>query len=133
MLMRIIDEDKKKRKMNAEYFNPETENEIKEIYRQVQSRKEEQKKLGFETSIEFSIYNLLQEDNDDKEKSIKITKQLNEKLFPETQIVEWYNKAGIKRKMEESIYDILDSHNISEDKIKELSEKILRIYNKDNV
>ncbi|KFM19424.1 putative type-1 restriction enzyme MjaXP R protein [Marine Group I thaumarchaeote SCGC AAA799-P11] len=133
MLMRIINEDKKKRKMNAEYFNPETENEIKEIYRQAQSRKEEQKKLGFETSIEFSIYNLLQEDNDNKEKSIKITKQLNEKLFPETLIVEWWNKSGIKRKMEESIYDILDSHNISEDKISELSEKILRIYNKDNV
>ena len=133
LLMRIIDEDKKKRKIDATYFDPEIENEIKGIYEQALARKEEQKKLGFETSIEFTIYNLLQEDNDDKEKSIQITKQLNEKLFPETQIVEWWNMASSKRKMEEVIYDILDSQNISEDKISELSEKILRVYNKDNV
>ena len=70
---------------------------------------------------------------DDKDNSIKITNQLSEKLLPETEVVEWYNKPSTKRKLQEATYDILDSHGISEDNIEELSEKILSILNRENV
>ena len=70
---------------------------------------------------------------EDKENSIKITKELSKELLPETEIVEWYNKSSTKRKMEEKTYDILDSFKIPEDDISELSEKILQLLNKDNV
>ena len=133
MLMRIIDEEKKRRKINATFFDPETENKVKEIYEKALAVEEERKKLGFDRDIEFSIYGLIQEYKEDKDNSIKITKALSEKLLPETEIIEWYNKPSVKRKTEEITYDILDSFGISEDDISKLSEKILTLLNKDNL
>lgn len=133
MLMRIIDEDKKRRKMNATFFDPETENKVREIYEKALAMEEERKKLGFERNIEFSIYGLIQEYREDKNNSIKITKALSEKLLPETEIIEWYNKPSIKRKTEEITYDVLESFGIPEEDITKLSEKILTLLNKDNL
>ena len=133
MLQRLISEEKERRKENANYFDSEMENKVREIYEKVLSEKEERKKLGFERDIEFSIYGLIQEYKEDKDNSIKITKALSEKLIPKTEIVEWYNKPGIKRKMEEITYDVLDSFDITEEDISKLSEKILTLLNKDNL
>jgi len=133
MLQRLISEEKERRKENANYFDSEMENKVREIYEKVLSEKEERKKLGFERDIEFSIYGLIQEYKEDKDNSIKITKALSEKLIPKTEIVEWYNKPGIKRKMEEITYDVLDSFDIPEEDISKLSEKILTLLNKDNL
>ena len=130
---RLISEEKERRKENANYFDSEMENKVREIYEKVLSEKEERKKLGFERDIEFSIYGLVQEYKEDKDNSIKITKALSEKLIPKTEIVEWYNKPGIKRKMEEITYDVLDSFDIPEEDISKLSEKILTLLNKDNL
>ena len=133
MLKRIISEEKERRKENADYFDPEMESKVQEIYEQALALEAERKKLGFESDIEFAIYGLLQKYNDDKELSIKITKQLGEKLLPETNIVEWYNKPSTKRKTEEITFDILDSFKIPEKDISELSEKILQLLNPENV
>ena len=133
MLMRIIDEGKKRRKINATFFDPETENKIREIYEKALAIEEERKKLGFERDIEFSIYSLIQEYKEDKDNSIKITNALSEKLLPETEIIEWYNKPSVKRKTEEITYDILDSSGIPGGDISKLSEKILKLLNKDNL
>lgn len=133
MLMRIIDEEKKRRKIDATFFDPETENKVREIYEKALAIEEERKKLGFERNIEFSIYGLIQEYKEDKDNSIKITKALSEKLLPETEIVEWYIKPSVKRKTEEITYDILESFGIPEDDILKLSEKILTLLNKDNI
>ncbi|MCJ8306838.1 MAG: type I restriction endonuclease subunit R [Nitrosopumilus sp.] len=133
MLMRIIDEEKKRRKINATFFDPETENKVKEIYEKALAIEEERKKLGFERDIEFSIYGLIEQYKEDKDNSIKITKALSEKLLPETEIVEWYNKPSVKRRTEEITYDILESFGIPEDDITTLSEKILMLLNKDNL
>ena len=109
------------------------ENEYTELYNQALSQEKERKSLGFERDIEFAIYELIQNYKEDKENSIKITKELSKELLPETEIVEWYNKSSTKRKMEEKTYDILDSFKIPEDDISGLSEKILQLLNKDNV
>ena len=76
---------------------------------------------------------MLQNFKDDKEKSIQITKQLSEKLLPETLIVEWWNKPSTKRKTEEITFDILESAGLNEDDIEKLSEEILYLLNPDNV
>jgi type I restriction enzyme R subunit len=133
MLMRIIDEEKKRRKIDATFFDPETENKIREIYEKALAIEEERKKLGFERDIEFSIYGLIEQYKEDKDNSIKITKALSEKLLPETEIIEWYNKPSVKRKTEEITFDILESFGIPEDDISKLSEKILTLLNKDNL
>ena len=133
MLMRIIDEEKKRRKIDATFFDPETENKVREIYEKALAIEEERKKLGFDRDIEFSIYGLVEEYKEDKDNSIKITKTLSEKLLPETEIIEWYNKPSVKRKTEEITYDILESFGMPEDDISKLSEKILTLLNKDNI
>ena len=133
MLMRIIDEEKKRRKIDATFFDPETENKVREIYEKALAIEEERNKLGFERNIEFSIYGLIQEYKEDKDNSIKITKALLEKLLPETEIVEWYNKPSVKRKTEEITYDILESFGMPEDDISKVSDKILTLLNKDNL
>lgn len=133
MLMRIIDGKKKRRKINATFFDPETENKVREIYEKALAIEEERKKLGFEIDIEFSIYGLIQEYKEDKDNSIKITKALSEKLLSETEIVEWYNKPSVKRTTEEITHDILDSYGIPKDDIIPLSDKILKLLNKNNL
>ena len=133
LLKRLILEEKDRRKENADYFDPNMEQKVREIYEKALSIEEERKKLGFERDIEFSIYSLIQEYKEDKDNSIKITNALSEKLLPETEIVEWYNKPSVKRKTEEITYDILDSSEIPEDDISKLSEKILKLLNKDNL
>ena len=127
MLMRIIDEEKQRRKINATFFDPEIENKIREIYQKALAIKEEGKTLG------FAIYGLIHEYKEDKDNSIKITKTLSEKLLPLTNIIEWYNKPSVKRKMEGITYDTLESFKIPEDDISKLSEKILNLLNKDNL
>jgi len=133
LLKRLISEEKERRKENAGYFDPNMESKVREIYEKALSIEEERKKLGFERDIEFSIYGLIQDYKEDKDNSIKITKSLSEKLLPETEIIEWYNKPSIKRKTEEITYDILDSFKIPEDDISKLSDKILTLLNKDNI
>jgi len=131
LLQRLILEEENRIKTEASAL--EFEQEVKAIYTKATTREEERKKLGFERDIEFAVYGIIQEYKDDKDNSIKITNQLGEKLLPETEVVEWYNKPSTKRKLQEITYDILDSHEISEDDIEELSEKILSILNRENV
>ena len=127
LLKRLIVEENDRRKENANYFDPNMENKVKEIYEKALSIEEERKKLGFERDVEFSIYGVIQEYKEDKDNSIKITKALSEKLLPETEIIEWFNKPSVKRKTEEITYDILDSFGIPEKDIAKLSEKILTL------
>ncbi len=114
MPMRIIDEEKTRRRINTTFLDPETENKVREIYEKALAIGEERKKLGFEMDIEFSTCGLIQGYKEDRDNSTKITKALSEKLLPETEIVEWHNRPSVKRKAEEMIYDILDSAEIPE-------------------
>ena len=131
-LKRLIEEEKERRKNNAEYFNPQAEHIAREIYESAISQEREKSKFGFEFDIEFSVYNLLQTYKDDTDLSIKITKELSKQLLPKTTIVEWYNKLGIKREIKKIIYDTLDSFEIPEDTNLKLSEDILTLLGKDS-
>jgi type I restriction enzyme R subunit len=131
LLQRLILEEQNRVKSEASEL--EFEQDLKAIYTKATSREDERKKLGFERDVEFTIYGIIQENKDDKDNSIKITNQLSKKLLPETEIVEWYNKPSIKRKLQEVIYDTLDSNNIPEDDIEKISENILKILNRENV
>lgn len=131
-LNRLIEEEKERRKNNAEDLNPQKESIAKEIYELVISQEREKLKLGFEFDIEFSMYNLLQTYKYDTDLSIKTTKELSRQLLPKTTIVEWHNKSGIKREIKKIIYDILDSFEVPEDTNLKLSEDILTLLGKDS-
>ena len=132
LLKRLILEEEKRRKENADYFNPAAEHQYQEIYEKALSMEEERKQIGLESDAEFSMYGLIQKYTKNKEISIKATKALFEKLFPETEIVEWYNKPSIRRKMEKITYDTLEPFNILDEDISKLSEKIPTLLNRDN-
>jgi hypothetical protein len=131
LLMRIIQEEENRVKSEANDL--EFESKLKDIHTKATQIEKERRELGFDRDIEFAIYTLLQNFKDDKEKSIQITKQLSEKLLPETLIVEWWNKPSTKRKTEEITFDILESAGLNENDIEKLSEKILYLLNPDNV
>ena len=128
-LHRLIVEEKRRRKENASYFG--LEKMAKSIYDDAISYEKEREKLGFDKNIEFSIYGLIQQYKYNKNNSIKITKALSNKLIPQMEIIEYYDKPSIQRKMEKIIYEILESFTITEDIIQELSEKILAQINRD--
>ena len=131
LLMRIIQEEENR--VRSEANDLEFESKLKDIHTKATQIEKERRELGFDRDIEFAIYSVLQNHKDDKEKSIQITKQLSEKLLPETLLVEWWNKPSTKRKTEEITFDILESAGLNEDDIAKLSEKILYLLNPDNV
>jgi type I restriction enzyme R subunit len=126
-LQRIIDEENERRRKNAAYFtNPEL---YEQIYREALDEENQRKKVfgDYEaTPIEFAIYGEIDQIIKDKKKSIMLTKDLYSKLKPETEIVGWKTKTSTEKKLKATIYDTLNS-NLTEDKISELSEKIITL------
>jgi type I restriction enzyme R subunit len=127
-LERIIQEEIDRRKKNADYFtNPELYEEIYNLA--INEEKERQKVFGNyqATSFEFAVYGELLSVIDDRKRSIDLTKALFSKLEPETKIVGWKTKTSSEKNMKSIIYDTLNSNKISEDKIAEISERIITL------
>jgi len=73
-------------------------------------QEEERRKLGFTNSFEFAVYETLlrQVENETLSKSItnKIFQGINDEI---TNIPDWQNKLTSQKKLESTIYDILNA------------------------
>ena len=76
--------------------------------------------------FEFAIYEQLQHIlKDDGTISKNTTKSIFDQLKKETEIVGWKTKTSSKKKMSVIIYDILTENKFPENKIDELTQKII--------
>jgi len=82
-LEELIEEEKKRRKDNAKWFDPEFEEKLRQLYEKSIGAQKEREKLGFDYPVEFSIYEELQSLEDNSEKSKNITKTISEKIIPQ--------------------------------------------------
>lgn len=100
----IIREEREERREDADYFN-KYEDILKDLYGQ----EEERKKLGFTNAFEFAVYEtILKEVNDgniSKDTTRKIFEGIKEEI---TNIPDWQNKLTSQKKLESTIYDILN-------------------------
>lgn len=126
-LQKIIDEEERRRKDNAQYFtDPEA---YEEIYSKALAEEEERKKVfgDYEaTPFEFSLYGELNEITNDRENSINLTKEVFAKMKKETDIVGWKTKSSVEKNIKTIIYDELGGL-INDEKLAELSEKIITL------
>jgi type I restriction enzyme R subunit len=122
ILQKIIAEEEARRKKNAEIFD--MEGQYREVYEKGLKEYEERKKLGFESPIEFAIYEELT-NHASKEDSKQIALDLPKKILEETSVVGWKNKKSVELKITEIIYDELTEKNISDEKIPDITEHII--------
>ncbi|WP_100182686.1 type I restriction endonuclease subunit R [Candidatus Nitrosotenuis aquarius] len=124
-LQRIIEEEKSRRKEDADYFG-----KYKEIYESAVHEEKERKMVfgDYEAHpFEFALYSELQEILDNRDKSIDATKAIFAKLYQETQIVGWKHKTSSEKKIMEIIYDELGNIGFPEDKLDGFAAKIIEI------
>ena len=127
-LEKIIQEEEIRRRQNAAYVTPSARYE--EIYNEAIHEEEERKKIFGDyqaTPFEFSLYSELFEVTKDREKSVTLTRDMFSKILPETRIVGWKIKTGSEKKMKEIIYDELGRNGFPEDKILEMTDKIITV------
>lgn len=127
-LKKIIEDEEERRKKNAEYFtNPEL---YEEIYKKALAEEEERKKVfgDYEAiPFEFSLYSELNEIKNDRELSIDLTKNIFAQLKKETEIVGWKTKTSTEKNMKAILYDALSANKFPEDKLADISEKIITL------
>lgn len=100
----IIREEREERREDADYFN-RYEKILKDLYGQ----EEERRKLGFTNAFEFAVYETLLNEVDDGNISKNTTKKIFQGIKEEiTNIPDWQNKLTSQKKLESTIYDILN-------------------------
>jgi type I restriction enzyme, R subunit len=119
-LEKIIDEEEKRRKQNADYFN-----QYARLYNEALDEEKERKKLGFSTPFEFAVYELLESINKDQKRSKSTTEIIFEKVDEESKLVGWKTKKSSEKKLNIDIYDILMESKYQEDKISNLTQMII--------
>ena len=126
-LQKIIDDEERRRKDNAQYFaDPE---KYEEIYNEALAEEEERKRVfgHYEaTPFEFSLYGELDKIIHDRKNSISLTKQIFSKMKNETKIVGWKTKSSVEKNIKSIIYDEL-SGLINDEELAGLSEKIITL------
>jgi len=122
ILQKIIAEEEARRKKNAAFID--LEGKYKDVYEKALQEHEERKKLGFEAPIEFVIYEELIANKVTKETAKEITLNLSPKLLEQTDIVGWWEKSSIEKKMTEIIYDSVEN-KILDSLIPKITEVIL--------
>jgi type I restriction enzyme R subunit len=125
-LEKLIEEEERKRRETAKFFN-----RYKEILEEMVEIGKERKRLGFTTTFEHAIYELLlQITREDEIFSKKITKKIYQEIKPETEIIGWRTKRDSQKRISLIIYDLLqetkNKHLMQrEDMINEVTEKIV--------
>ena len=121
-LEKIIEQEEKRRKDDARYFNI-----IAQICKAALDTEKQRKKLGFSTPFEFAVYEELQSIKDDKDISKSITESIFGKVKEETKIVGWKTKTSCEKKLCIAIYDILNENKYPEDKVDKITPKIVEL------
>ncbi|MGB9169464.1 MAG: HsdR family type I site-specific deoxyribonuclease, partial [Nitrososphaeraceae archaeon] len=131
-LEKLIEEEERKRRETAKFFN-----RYKEILEEMVEIGKERKRLGFTTTFEHAIYELLlQITREDEIFSKKITKKIYQEIKPETEIIGWRTKRDSQKRISLIIYDLLqetkNKHLMQrEDMINEVTEKIVDLAQED--
>lgn len=120
-LEKLIQEEFERRRNDADYFN-----NYKKIMQEALEEEKERKKLGFSNMFEFAVYEQLKRIlKDERTISKNTTKSISDQLKNEIDIVGWKTKTSSKKKMSIIIYDILTENRFPENKIDELTQKII--------
>jgi type I restriction enzyme, R subunit len=136
-LERIIEQEEKRRKDDASYFDKHHLESMMQIYNEALNAEQERKKLGFSTPFEFAVYEELQTMRNDENISKGLTNAIFDKVKEETKIVGWKTKRSSEKKMSIAIYDILSEYNddnsnkYPEEKVNELTTKIIELAKRD--
>ena len=126
-LQKIIEEEERRRRENAQYFtHPEVYEEIYD--KALAEEKERQKVFGDykATPFEFSLYGEINKTKS-REESIDITKRIFSQMKKETEIVGWKTKSSVEKNMKAIIYDTLSVSGFEDDKLAEISDKIITL------
>ena len=121
----IIREEREERREDADYFN-----RYEEILKDMYGQEEERKKLGFTNAFEFAVYETLlgitKDENISKETTKKVSEGINEEI---TKIKDWQKKLTSQKKLESTIYDILNDTNNKkiENKIDDIIEQVIEL------
>jgi len=121
----IIREEREERKEDADYFN-----RYEDILMDLYGQEEERKKLGFTNAFEFAVYETLLKEVDDANISKDITKKVFEGIKEEiTNIPDWQNKLTSQKKLESTIYDILNEtgNKKIENNIDDIIEQVIEL------
>ena len=125
-LQKIIEEEEKRRRENAQYFtHPEVYEEVYD--KALAEEKERQKIFGdYEaTQFEFALYGELDQIKNNKEESIELTKRIFFQIKPETEIVGFKNNISVDKRIMTISYETLNEAGFEEKHIEEISDKIL--------
>jgi type I restriction enzyme, R subunit len=98
-LEKIIQEEEKRRKDDASYFNS-----YKKIYEEALNEEKKRKELGFSTPFEFAIYEKLKSLKNTDSTSKDISRAIFDKIKEETSIVGWKTKKSSEKRMSITIY-----------------------------
>ena len=116
-LERIIEQEEKRRKESADYFN-----QYATIYKEALNEEEQRKKLGFSTPFEFAIYEQLESIKKNQRLSKNTTEKIFEKVSEETKLIGWKTKRSSEKKMSIDIYDILMESKYPKNKIEDITQ-----------
>ncbi|MPZ07031.1 MAG: HsdR family type I site-specific deoxyribonuclease [Nitrososphaeraceae archaeon] len=119
-LERIIDEEEKRRKESADYFN-----QYAKVYKEALDTKEQRRKLGFSTPFEFAVYEELESVKKDQELSKNVTEKIFKKVIKEAKLIGWKTKRSSEKKMSIDIYDILVENKYPDKSIEVLTQRII--------
>jgi type I restriction enzyme R subunit len=121
----IIQEEREERREDADYFK-----RYEEILKELYGQEEERKKLGLNNSFEFAVYETLLGITKDESISKETTKKISEGIKEEiVKIKDWQRKLSSQKKLESTIYDILNStNNVKiEIKIDDIIEQVIEL------
>lgn len=119
-LERIIDEEEKRRKENADYFN-----QYAQVYKEALDTDEQRKKLGFTTPFEFAVYEELESVKNNPELSKNVTGKIFKKVSEEAKLIGWKTKRSSEKKMSIDIYDLLVENKYPDKSIEVLTQRII--------
>ena len=121
-LERIIEEEEKRRKQSADYFN-----QYADVFKDALNEEEQRNKLGFSTPFEFAVYEELESVKKNQELAKATTEKIFEKVSEEAKLIGWKTKRSSEKKMSIDIYDILVENGYSDNKIEETTQTIIEL------
>ena len=98
---------------------------LSEILSESQKEEQRRKELGLENGFEFAVFGELKSILNDEKICVNATVSIYEKILPLTQYVDWPDNLTVEKDMEKFIDEILTENNFPEEKIDELTKKII--------
>ena len=129
-LERIIKDEEKRRKENADYFN-----QYKALLEEALAEENRIKELGFANRFELAVYEKLFQLSSDDRMSKDLTHKISDGIQNEIGMVDWVNKRSSEKNISVIIYDLLETSKtkvkMTEDEISDLTSLIVDLAKRD--